>query len=885
MGVSGVGRRSLVSFRVLFAAVVSTVVFAPVLLPAAPDPLAELERANRGVRRFVLDNGMVCLVKEDHSAPVAAVQIWIRAGAMHEQEYLGGGLSHYVEHMIFKGTKRRGVSGISGDIDNAGGNINAYTALDRTVMHAELPSGAWRVGVDVLSDAVMNSVFPEEEWEKEKNVILREMAMNRDDPDRVLDHVARQAAFTAHPMRVPVIGYEDVFRQMGRKELLDYFRRQYRPDNMIAAVAGDVRADEVEAELRRIFEPFKRVPVPPVVLPAEPQQASARFARKTGKYNSTRIAVLFHAVPMCHRDMPALDVLALVAGQGASSRLVASLRDRLGLVHSIGAWSYTPLERGLFGVEAELDPANEKAVVAALEEEFARWRKGTFTKEEVAKAVRVLTASQVGALQSMGGQAGNMASDEYYAGDHTYSIAYLRAVGEVTPGRLKEVAAKYIVPENSTTAVLAPETEGASSTNAAAGTEPPAVRKTVLANGVPLLVREDHRLPFVHFCAVAKGGLLSEDSANTGITRLMANLLTRGAAGRRAEEIAAEYESIGASLSAFSGRSSFGLRGMCMSGDVGKFSQLFADCLLSPSFTDGELERYRTIQIADIRRQYESPMFLAQDALSGIIHTNHPYRWTEVGTEKTVAAMTVRMISDHYRAHVVAGNVAIAIFGDITEEQAVSLAEKRFGALPAGAVPPWVKSPQAPSLPARAVRTAPREQAIFLAGFPGVDIFDPRADCLNVLDTAMSGLSSDIGMEVREKRGLAYYVGASQRPGLEPGLFMFFAGTRKDAVGEVEKLVLQEMERVSVSGLRQEELDRARRQIIAAKDMSLQDNGAVAMDCALNELYGLGYDHIFKLEKRMEEITVEKLKSAAASILSTNRMAISIVLPESAALK
>ena len=128
-----------------------------------------LKASNRNLRRVVLDNGMICLVKEDHSAPVVSVQIWIGTGSIHEDEYLGGGLAHYVEHMIFKGTETRAATRITKDIDEAGGSINAYTSTDRTVIYALLPSKNWRVGIDVLSDAVMNSVFPEEEWEREKD--------------------------------------------------------------------------------------------------------------------------------------------------------------------------------------------------------------------------------------------------------------------------------------------------------------------------------------------------------------------------------------------------------------------------------------------------------------------------------------------------------------------------------------------------------------------------------------------------------------------------------------------------------------------------------------------------------------------------------------------
>jgi zinc protease len=842
-------------------------------------PLDALRASNASVRRTVLDNGMVCLVKEDPSAPVVAVQIWVGSGAVHEQEFLGAGLSHYMEHMIFKGTPTRGPAEVTKAIDDAGGEINAYTAQDRTVFHADLPSRNWRVGVDVLADAVMHASLPEAEWEREKQVILREFAMGYDSPERVLNKLIWDTAFRVHPYRVPVIGYEDVFRTMTRDQLETYFHRHYVPDNMITVVVGDIDADEVQAYLRQVFAGFARRPRAPITLPAEPPQMAPRTARQTGTYEVTRLVHAWHTVPLNHPDAPALDLLAAIVGQGRSSRLERRLKEQQRLVLEIDAWSYTPKEAGLFGISATVEPDQEAAARAAIEREVGAWLEEPFTAEELEKARRGMLVSELGGLQTASGQASSYASGEFYAGNPRFAEFYLAGIESVTAEQLRDVAARYLRPANRTEVVLAPDEAPAAAAREATRHELN-LQRIVLSNGVPLIVRPDHRLPFLHVTAALTGGVLSENPTNNGITQLMADLLTRGTARRSAEQLAEEIERLGASLSGFAGRNSFGLQASGLSGDADVLLEVLADCLTHSTFPDVEVDKQRAIQLAGIRQQREQPMFVGQEALRETLFPNHPYRFNPSGTEASVGGLTRADLQAHFQRYVNASNLALAICGDITLEQARALAERHFSAVPAGARPAMHLEAAAPDLPARREQREPREQAIVLVGFPGLDVKDPRVDALSILQKAMSGLSSDLGIEVREKRGLVYYVGAFSLVALDPGFFAFYAGTRPDAVPEVERLIDEQIERLVREGLREEEFNRAREQILAAQDMSLQSNGEIAQLCALNELYGLGYRYQFELPERMARLTPADVQKAAASVLEAKRKAVALVLPE-----
>jgi zinc protease len=860
------------------------------LLPrAAPAAEAErspagiLRRSNETLRRFTLDNGMTGLARADHSAPVVAIQIWVGSGAVHEGEWLGAGLSHFVEHMIFKGTPSRGVGVISREISDAGGDLNAYTAQDRTVFHATLPARNWKTGLDVLADAVMNASFPAEEWEKEREVILREFAMGRDDPDREIGKLLWETAYRVHPYRLPVIGYEDVFKSAGRDDLAGYFRRNYTPDNMMVAVVGDVDAAEVERSVRGAFAGFARRARPPPCLPGEPPQLAPRFARRTGPYEVSRLLWACHTVPLSHPDAPALDVLAEIVGAGRSSRLVDDLKETKQLVYEIDAWSATPKDPGLFGISATFAPSNEAAVIEAIRQQVDAWPRAAFSEDELAKARRTVLVGALSGLQTMDGQASSYASGEFYAANPRLSEWYVERVETIAADDLRTVAARYLAPDNRTLVILSPEETGAATGSVPLAAAAAGARKLLLPTGVPLIVREDRRLPFVHFCAAFGGGLLSETEENNGITQLLSDLLTRGTTNRSAQEIAETVEKLGGSLSPFAGRNSFGLQARCLAEDADTFMDLLSDCLLNPTLPEEEIAKQRDVQMAAIRQQREQPFFVADEALRKSLFPNHPYRWTPLGTEETVRRITRDGLRAYFGQQVVGGNLVLSVFGDVTAEDAAALAGKWLARLPDRPAPARSPSPARPELPARMEQREPKQQTIVLVGFPGVDLKDPRRNALGMIQNALSGLSSDLADEIREKRGLVYYVGAVDRPGLEPGLFALYAGTREEKAGEVERLMREELDRLMTGGLRPEEFNRAREQLIAEYQMSLQNTGGLAMSCALNELYGLGFDYDFGLEERLKALTGDDLRAAAASLFIPARQAVSVVLPEAAA--
>src|SRR5882724_1794118 len=317
--------------------------------------LNEIPSIPSGVKLTTLDNGLVVIVREDHSAPVVSAQAWAMAGSVHEGKWLGAGLSHVLEHMLFKGTTTRPGSRIDQEVQEAGGYVNAYTSFDRTVYHIDVPSTGSRVAIDILCDIMQNATLPPEEMEKEKQVIVREMDMNGDDPNRRASRRLFETAYVKSPYRFTVIGYPDIFHELKADDIRDYYHQKYAPNNVFYSIAGDLKYEEVVAQIRGAYSKAKAKALPPIVLPAEPKQTAPREIIEEAPIELGHFHFAWHIPELRHPDVPALDVLAVLLGNGRSSRLYREVREKQGLVSSVDAWTYSPGNPGLFGMSATAD--------------------------------------------------------------------------------------------------------------------------------------------------------------------------------------------------------------------------------------------------------------------------------------------------------------------------------------------------------------------------------------------------------------------------------------------------------------------------------------------------------------------------------------------------
>ena len=838
-----------------------------------------------GATITTLDNGLTIILGEDHSAPVVSAQAFCRTGSIHEGRWLGAGLSHVLEHMLFKGTARRTGAQIDHAVQDAGGYLNAYTSFDRTVYWVNVPNTGAAVALDILCDIMQHAALPPDELNKELDVIRREMDMNQDDPGRRSSRRLFETAYTQSPCRFTVIGYPDLFNQLTPDDIRAYYRERYVPNNVFFVIVGDIEPRQVVDQIRQAYSGNLVKPLPPMVLPGEPAQTAPRETIEEAPIELAHAHVSWHIPELRHPDVPVLDVLATLLGSGRSSRLYQRVREKQGLVHSVDAWTYSPGNPGLLGLSALMDASRFAPAREALLAEIEVMRSRPVSPRELGKAVKQFVSGTLATRKTMQGQAQDLGGSWLAANDLNFSERYLAAVQRVTPADLLRVARQYLTPENRTVYALVPTGTSPRPQITLTTVRDHAIVKHELPGGLRLLIKEDHRLPFVEFRALFQGGVLTEAPENNGLTQLLSRMLLKGTRRRTAEQIAREIESVGGSLDSYGGYNSFGLNAEVLRSDFPFGLRLLADVLQQSVFPQAELEREREVQLAGIRSQRDNLLKSAGLAMCRAMFGPHGYGLDTLGSEVSVARLARRDLQSLHRRLVAPNNCVLAIYGDVKAAVVHAAVAKAFAAWKAAA--PLEGSVGRPSSPIpagshRVEEARDKKQAVMVIGFPGTTLRSPDRFALELVQEACSDLGSRLFLRIRERLGLAYYVGAQNFLGLAPGYFAFYAGTEPAKAVRVEKELLAEARRVATHGLTEVELKRSKAKILGQKKIGRQDLGTLAMTNALDELYGLGYANIDAEDAHYEAVTVEATGSVASKYFSSSAPVIAVIRPEEA---
>jgi zinc protease len=383
----------------------------------------------------------------------------------------------------------------------------------------------------------------------------------------------------------------------------------------------------------------------------------------------------------------------------------------------------------------------------------------------------------------------------------------------------------------------------------------------------------------VEIRTVLRGGVLAENSTNNGVTLLMAKMLLQGTTARTAEQIASEMESMGGSIDSYSGNNSFGVNAEVLSNDFSAGLDIVTDVLLNPLFPGAAFDREREMQLSSIRAQRDQLLQSGGRQMRRALFGESGYGLDVNGTEESVTKLQVSDVKSYYAGLLAPTNCVISIFGDVQTDAVRRAIEEKFGAWKNKALIPELGRTPALDGIRRVSDTRDKKQAVLLIGYPGTTIYSEDRYALELLQEALSDLGSRLFTRIREKLGLAYYVGAQNFLGLNPGYFAFYTGTEPEKVQLVEAEMLKEAAALRTDGLTAEELARSKAKVVGQKKIARQDLGNYAMVCALDELYGLGFDHSDKDDAEYEAVTLEDVRRVAAKILAEDKFVISVVQP------
>ncbi len=869
--------------------------------------------------RTQLPNGLTVLVEENHAAPVAAIQVWVRVGSADERDDEAG-LAHLHEHMLFKGTARRAPGEIARAIEAAGGEINAWTSFDQTVYHVVVASQFFAEGMDVLADAVTSAAFDPEELKREIEVVCEEIKRSADSPTRKLSKELFAASFLRHPYGKPVIGTEESVRSFTREGILRFYRRWYQPQNCVVAAVGDVS----EAEVVRLAEKLFVWPAagfePAPQRPSEPRREQPVARLRKEQLKEGYLSIAWPAPPLAADDVAALDALSIILGHGEASRLHRAMkRDRL-LCTEVQASCYTPVDPGLTIVGLTLQPGQVRDAVREALAQVYKVRREEVTREELGLACRLLESDAVYQRETVQGQARKLGFYESSAGGLEFEQRYFDNVARLTPAWVREAAERHIDPSAAVISALLPS-EGTDITEAelvglleeAAKAERARPRtprseaqlaqtaekrekvrilgsaktgpllREPLPGGGTLLIKEERAVPLIAIRAAWLGGMRAETEANAGINMMLARLASKGTRTRGPEQIVREMESMGGSLGGNSGRNSFGLRAEFLSRHLPAGFDLFSEALIDPVFAAEEVQRERTLQVDELRSRDDNPAGVAFLLFGQTLYRTHPYRFDSLGNEASVQQLDPDRLAAYRARQYQPAAVTLAVMGDVDPGEVRDLVLSRFGKLTKVERPLIAPPREEPiAAPRQAVRKLEKAQAHLVLGFPGVSLADDERWTLEVLSAVLSGQGGRLFVELRDKRSLAYSVTSFSMEGVDPGYFAVYIGCGPGKTQEALDGIRAELDKCRSSAPSAAELDRARTHLIGGHAIGMQRNSARAAMVTFDECYGLGADASSHYAERIGAVTADHILAAAQHILDPQREVIALVAPASA---
>ena len=870
---------------------------------------------SQSVTETHLANGLTIYSKEVHAAPVAYFSVYYKVGSRNEVSGQTG-LSHILEHMMFKGTNDLPPGAINHLFQTNGGQINASTGPDVTEYHELVASDRLELAARIEADRMENSQFAPKELAHEMTVVRSELEGDANNPNYDLyAYTFLPETFTAHPYHWPTIGWRtDVEEVAHRRDVIySYYRQHYMPSNAVVVMVGDFDTKKAVAICQKYFGvyPLTR-PVTHFITPEPPQRGERRSILKRPG-TTGQVMIGYHTPATGSEDHYVFDVVAQIMSGGRSARLYQSLVET-GVAQSADAGNSDMRDPYLF--ELDGTPAtgvsNEK-IEAGLEAEAAKLQATPVTSEELARAVRQIEAGFVYQNESVSAQAGQIGRFAAI-NQPRYLDTYLDKIRKVTPADIQRVAQKYLTADNRTVAIFEPQPTppgappppppvvdnfGASkpvtdpkqkallealdkkfntavkAPKVAAAAKP---TRTVLPNGMVLIVQENHASKTVAIDGYLSAGSAFEPEGKYGVAGLTAAMLGRGAAGKTALQLALQLESVGAGVSVSGGVEEANIGGGSLSKDFGLTLSTLADELRRPDFPQEQLDRLKAQTLAGIQEERQDTGGTggagaqAQIAFAEALYPKgHPY-WQPTLDESEAATKSITRadLVDFYKTYYRPDTTRLVIVGDVNTAEVIKQVTAAFGGWAKPATPARVLD--IPNVPAP--ETTPKPIVIPLADAPqtsllfgynsGLTRTSPDFYAAQIMSYIIGGdtFGSRLGKVIRDENGLAYSVSSFIDAQHGSGPFEVFLGANPANATRALSLLRQTLAQVKQYGLTDDEIRQAKLYLTGSYPLRLETNSGVAGQLSVAEEYGLGLDYITQRAGYYNAVTPAQVSAA-----------------------
>ncbi len=845
---------------------------------------------------FKLDNGQTVIIKEVHDNPIVTIDTWIKTGSINENDQ-NNGVAHFLEHLFFKGTTKHPTGEFDKILESKGALTNAATSKDFTHYYITIPSQDFETAMDLHADMLLNPLIPRKELEKERKVVIEEIAKTNDNPENKLYENMINAFYINHPYKRKVIGKKEIIEKISRDEILSFYNCWYNPENMITVVVGDV---DTQNAINLIKQNFNK----------KETQKTQKIKYKTDKNIEHQIEIVdkaniktgyliigFRGVPQENRaDSYALDVLATILGDGRSSKLYQGVKEQKQLAYSISAGHASMKDDSLVFVRANFVPANKEKLKKAIFYEIQKVTNGNFDEQDINTAKSIIERDTFYSRESTSNIANELGYTTLVYGDSKYYDEYIQNIKKVTKSDIVRVAKKYLNPNHAVISIILPEsetTENIKKINNIEKKEPVIIKndKNItqykLSNNINLIINHNQLNDIVAMQIYAKGGNFV--AKKQGVGNITAAGMMKGTRKYSAIDLSQTMEQNGIQIAPANNSDYFSISIKTTKNDLDLTFDLLNEIVNNASFDAQEIEKIKTEQIYAIQRSRDIPSSVAFEDFKTAIWAGTPYGITGKVLEKTIPTISRQDVIDFYTSVFCPENLVISINGNVDDKAIINKLSDIFyekkNCTASNFDYKKYKNCFKQLSQNKIIKTNKESEAAWVViGWLTDGITEnSKKDLasLQVIDSILgTGMSSRLFNRLRDEQGLAYQVGSTFLPNINQGVFAVYIGTNPKTALHSKNELLKEINLLKKEFVSDKELQEAKDKILGNFILAQETNMEKASTLGWFEISGRGIDYINEYPQLIKSITAADVIKAANKYFDAPSVT-TIVAPQS----
>lgn len=816
-----------------------------------------------------LSNGQTVIIKEIHDNKIVTIDTWVKTGSINETDK-NNGVAHFLEHLFFKGTEKFPNGEFDKIIESKGAITNAATSKDFTHYYITLPSKDFETALNMHADMLLNPLIPRKELEKERNVVLEEIARSNDNPTTKLYENMNNSFYKTHPYKRKVIGEPEIISKITREEILDFYNFHYVPENMVTIIVGDI---DTQKTLKKVEAAFKRSDTPKYkktfYRKEKPLEKTVEIIDK-GNVQTSYLLMGFRSVSAKEREeMAALDVLATILGDGKTSRLYYNIKNQKRLAYSISAGNSTSKDDGLFYIKANYKTEDYEKLKNNILAEIKKIKEVKVSEDELNKAKSIIERDTFYSRESISNISNELGYMAVVFEDVDFYDEYIELIKKVSAAEVQNVAKKYLDTEKMVISVLNPEMtpiNDKKTTNNQVTVEPKlikeqnSVKEFLLSNGSTLILNKNETNEIVAIQIFAKGGEYIEEKPATAL--LMAAGMLKGTSKYSEQELMTLLEENGIKFNISAGADLFSISIKSTKNEMPLVFQLLDEIVNNSIFDLQELDKIKYEKLALIKKNRDNPMNIAFEEFKTNAWGTYPYSNSGKIYEKFIPTVTQEDIKNLYNKMFCPKNLIISVNGNVDE----NLLSENFNKI-------FHKDDQCQKISLKDFKQEFKflenekiiskkynsEASWLILGFP-TDSADNLKDfaTLKVIDGLLgTGMGSRMFKNIRDQEGLAYQVGSLFSQNANQGVFVLFIGTNPKNVDVAKKMMCEELEKLKKEFVTDEEL-------VQTKD-KLLGNYLLSMETNMEKAYNLGQYKAIREKWEFANEYIDLIKNVTAS--------------------